>query len=168
MIQVLRNSKFYKEDLTSWITTIHDCDRLDLNRNDILNKYDTLLRQEGFFRTPVRSERPENREVTSLYSKNIVEVLRKKIALTRVQETIFQCPYVSSDTVDHPINKYYFKQVIDRIKSDVMKSKAENGTYWNGSEERYPRSFVGLIHLYRDKKATTLEANELVTYPIHD
>lgn len=70
---------------------------------------------------PVRSSCTENRELPSLHSKNMVEVLRKTIALTREHDAILQCPDVSYDTAYHTMNTSYFKKFIDKLQSDGMK-----------------------------------------------
>lgn len=161
LIKIVHKADFDKDVFTAWINNIDDCDRFDCNR------YDGLLHHEGFIRTPVRLEGPGQTEVPSLYSKNIVQVLQKQVALTRKDDAIFQIPDVPSATPGHPMETGHFKDVIEGIRSDVMKSKGQNGAWWNDSDKNFPRSFVGLVQLYSDKTATTLKANALVAYPIH-
>lgn len=88
LIQILHKPDFDKEVFTACINNIDDCDRLDSN----WNRYDGLLRHEGFIRTPVRLEAPGKMVVPFLHTKNIVKVLQKQVDMTRKDDAIFQCP----------------------------------------------------------------------------
>lgn len=142
------------------LRTTEDCERIDSDR------YEAILRDDGFTRTPVRADGTTSDSTPSMYYKDIVQVLRNQVALSAKQDFIFRPDDTYLEHPQHPMETPFFRRVVADIQRDV-KSRSDCGVYWTDLDDPKPTSFVGLVQIYSDKTATTLKANALIAYPIH-
>lgn len=89
-----------------WVNDYEDCQRLESY------KYDHILRDEGFERRLVGGSGDGIGDPWVIYTKNIVEVLRKAVMLSTTDNFILQGRHLADDREVHHISISYI-QIFD-------------------------------------------------------
>ena len=162
LISTIRNDEFCKRTFCDTIKNVEDCFQICKDNAEQLSS------MEGF--EEVHIDSAENCYSTTIYVRNIVDVLRSQLEEASENYVIFE-PLERRDQsgkrlFSNIMETDYGNELCNYVKDKVLTSSDSNVIWYDGSFFNR-KSFCGIIQMYSDKCAVTLRKNGISAYPVH-
>ena len=158
IISILSSTEFSMKDFRDKCKRSEDCLYYEQNV--------TNLKLKGLGFRLVTISDSETGVQGDLYTRSVVDLLRKQIAGSCNRSAVFSPPLSQKEEYCHPMIAKLGTECVPAVQKHIMESISKEDT-WRTKEKCGEQSFVGMVQLYSDKTCTSLKASALQFYPLH-